>query len=188
MRRNLFLYLALACFIGLIAIFVLDGYIGIYDTVYIAAGEQSFKIEADVWQRQYPTYAPPAINYIPMPVGGDIGGYYMSANQGDTIFFRYEVDNRKFSTYEADVEVSVWHSQQKVRDLISQPLSISSFAKGQVEWVIDNNELLPQDMLPEQSYQYTIIIKRGEIERRIIVSINPASYTVKEVPVPVPAQ
>lgn len=174
MRKNLYLYLALTCFVGIIAIFVVDGYLGIYDTVYVTAGEQSFKIEAEVWQRLYATYAPVPI-YEPM-AGEGIGSYYMGASRGDKISFRYEVDNRLFSTYEADVEVSVWHSQQKVRNLISQPMSISAFDKGELEWVADNAELLPTDILPEQSYEYTIIIKRGEIERRIVVSINPLGY------------
>ncbi len=48
MRKNLFLYLALACFVGLIAIFVVDGYMGIYDTVYITTGKQEYKVDADV--------------------------------------------------------------------------------------------------------------------------------------------
>ncbi len=178
MRRNLFLYLALACFVGLLAIFVVDGYIGIYDTVYVTTGEYEQKIEADVWQRQYPTYGED-IYEEPMPVEGGKGAYYMGANREDKISFRYEVDNRKFATYKADIEVSVWHSQEKVRNLISQPVSISAFDKGESEWVVDNTELLPTDILPEQSYEYSIIIKRGEIERRIVVSINPVGYPRK---------
>jgi len=47
MRRYLFLYLTLACFFGLVAIFIVDGYIGIYDTLYITAGEREQTIEAD---------------------------------------------------------------------------------------------------------------------------------------------
>ncbi len=176
MRRNLFLYLALACFVGLLAIFVVDGYLGVYDTVYIATGEQEYKIEADVWQRLYPTYAPGPVEYAPTPVEGSEGFYIMSANRGEKISFRYEVDNRLFSTYEANIEVSVWHSQQKVRDLIPQPVSIFSFGKGESEWTIDNTELVPTDILPEQSYDYTVIITRGEIERKIVVSISPLVY------------
>ena len=179
MPRNLFLYLALACFVGLLAIFVVDGYLGTYDTVYITAGERSLKVEADVWQRQYPTYGGPIYEEEPMPVEGGKGGYYMGTNRDDKISFRYEVDNRVFSTYEADIEVSVWHSQEKVRDLLSQQMSIAAFDKGQVEWVIDNTELLPADILPAQSYQYSVIIKRGEIERRIVVFINPLTYAPK---------
>jgi len=176
-RRNLFLYLALACFFGLIAIFVVDGYLGVYDTVYITTGEQEYKVEVDVWQRQYPTYGGD-IYEEPYPEEGK-GVYYMPAYRGEKIFFCYEVDNRLFSTYKADIEVSVWHSQQKVRDLISEPISIAAFDEGQLEWVIDNTELLPKDILPEQSYSYTVIIKRGEIERRIVVSINPVGYPRK---------
>jgi len=177
-RRNLFLYLTLACFVGLLAIFIVDGYLGVYDTVYITTGEQSWKVEADVWQRQYPTYAPGPIAER-MPVEGGKGVYLMPANREEKVSFRYEVDNRLFSTYKADIEASVWHSQQKVRDLISQPMSISAFDKGESEWVIDNTEILPKDIPPEQSYQYTVIIKRGGIERRIVVSINPVGYPRK---------
>ena len=177
-RRNIFLYLALVCFVGLIAVFVIDGCLGIYDTVQITTGEQSWKVEADVWQHQYPTYAPApmAVPIMPMSPEEGKGGYYMGANREEKTSFRYEVDNRKFSTYKADIEVSVWHSQQKVRDLISKPISISAFDKGQLEWVIDNTELLPKDILSEQSYQYTVVIKRGEIERKIVVSISPLVY------------
>ena len=186
-RRNLFLYLALACFVGLIAIFIVDGYMGIYDTVYITAGEREYKAEADVWLRQYPTYAPARIyeDGELMPAEGGRGFYIMPANREDKISFRYEVDNRQFYTYSADIEVAVWHSQEKVRDLISQPMSISAFDKGESEWVIDNTEILPEDIPPEQSYQYTVIIKRGEIERRIITHISPAPFVPKPV-IPAP--
>ncbi len=171
MRRSLFLYLALACFVGLLAIFVVDGYLGIYDTVYITAGEREEKIEPDFWLRQE-----------------KFGARGVGVNWGEKAFFRYEVDNRRFSSYRADIEVSVWRSQEKVRDVISQPISIAAFDKGQLEWVVDTTELLPSDIPPEQSYEYTVMIKRGEIERKIIVYINqrtyPSEYPVKPVPVP----
>jgi hypothetical protein len=164
-RRNLFLYLTLVCFFGLIAIFIVDGYMGVYDTVYITAGEREQKIESDIWQR---------------------GDKFWSSgvNRGEKAFFRYEVDNRQFSGYAADIEVSVWRMQEKVRDVISQPLVVAPFDKGQLEWVLDTNELLPSDAPPEQSYEYTIIIKGGEIERNVILYINPVPYPAKPVPVP----
>ncbi len=167
MRRNLFLYLTLACFFGLIAIFVVDGYIGIYDTIYITAGEREEKIEPDFWLRQE-----------------KFGARRVGVNREQKVFFSYEVDNRRFSSYKADIEVSVWHSQQKVRDLISQPISIAPFDKVQLEWAMDSTELLPGDIPPEQSYEFTVVIKRGQIERNIIVSINPSAYPSKVVPVP----
>lgn len=162
-QRNLFLFLALACFVGIIAIFVVDGYLGIYDTVYITAGEREQKIEPDFWLR------------------GD-RVWSVGVNQGEKAFFRYEVDNRQFSTYSTKIEASVWHSQEKVRDLVSQQISIAAFQKGQVEWVMDTTELFPSGLPPEQRrYEYTVIIKTEEIERRIIVYIN---YVPKPVPPP----
>jgi len=164
-RRNLFLYLTLACFFGLIAIFIVDGYLGIYDTIYITTGEQEQKIESDAWLQQEKFWA-------------------SGVNRGEKAFFRYVVDNRQFSSYTADTEVSVWRMQEKVLDVISQPLAAVPFGKGQLEWAIDATELLPADALPEQSYEYTIIIKRREIERNVILYINPVPYAPKPVPVP----
>lgn len=164
-QRNLFLYLALACFFVLIAIFIVDGYMGIYDTIYITAGEQEQKIEPDFWLRQDRFWS-------------------TGVNLGEKAFFRYEVDNRQFSSYSADIEVSVWRSQEKVRDLASQQISIAAFDKGQLEWVVNTAELLPGGIPPEQRYEYTVIIKRGEIERKIIVYINTYAYPPKPVPVP----
>ena len=164
-RRNLFLYLTLVCFLGLIAIFIVDGYMGIYDTVYITSGEREQKIESDVWRRGDKFWS---------------GG----VNRGEKAFFRYEVDNRQFSSYAADIEVSVWRMQEKLLDVISQPLVVPPFDKGQLEWAIDSTEIFPGDALPEQSYEYTIIIKRGEIERNVILYINPVPYPAKPVPAP----
>jgi len=167
-RRNLFLYLTLACFFGLIAIFIVDGYMGIYDTVYVTAGEREQKIEPDFWLRHDRTWS-------------------VGTNWGEKAFFRYEVDNRQFSSYTADIEVSVWRSQEKVRDLLSQQISVAAFDKEQLEWVIDTTELLPESISPEQRYEYTVIIKRGEIERKIIIYINPVAYPSEYPLKPVPA-
>lgn len=152
-RRNLFLYLTLACFLGLIVIFVADGYMGVYDTFYLTTGEYEQKIGSESWLRQ---------------------DRYMSvgADWGDKIFFRYELDNRRFSRYETDIDVSVWRSQEKVSDLLSQQISVNGFKNSRTEWIVDTAELLPADASPEQRYQYTVIVKRGEIERRIIINTN----------------
>ncbi|MFC2041232.1 hypothetical protein ACFLTY_02785 [Chloroflexota bacterium] len=165
MRKNLFLYLTLACFIGLIAIFVFDGYMGIYDTAYITAGEREEKIEADTWLRQDSFQS----TWI---------------NRGEKVFFRYAVANHQFSSYSADIRVSAWRSQEKVLDLLSQPMSIAAFDVGQVEWTVDSTELLPHDLPSEQGYEFSVIIKRGEIERKIIVYVNPRSGQIKPVPAP----
>ncbi len=158
MRKNLFLYLTLACFFGLIAIFVVDGYLGVYDTLYVTSGEHEEKIEADFWLRQE-------------------WSWETGVNWGEKVFLQYEVANHQFSGYSADIEASVWRGQEKVSDLGTQSVSIGPFASAEVEWLVDTAELLPNP--PEQYYPYSILIKRGEIERKIIVSINPVSYPPK---------
>ena len=166
-RRNLFLYLALICFLGIIGIFIADGYLGVYDTLYITAGEGQKKIEADRWLRTDRIWSSPGVTW------------------GEKARFEYEVDNRWFSSYSAEVSVSVWQSQQKVTDLVAQTLNLASFDKGRLEWLVDTKELEPEGLLESQTAQYTVIIKRGEIERRVIVYINQPFYPPK---VPIPAR
>jgi phage terminase large subunit-like protein len=164
-RGNLYLYLTLICFFGIIAIFIIDGYMGIYETVYITTGEREQKIESDVWQRNDP--------------------YWSSGiTRNEKAFIRYEVDNRRFSSYEADIDVSVWRMQEKIRDVLSQHIVVEAFNKSRVQWEIDTAELLPPDAPPEQGFDYTLTIKRGETERNIILYINPSPYPVKPVPAP----
>ena len=163
-RRNLFLYLTLACFLGIILIFVFDGYMGIYDNLFVTSGEREDEIEPDFWQR------------------GD-WVWSTGVSEGERVFFRYEVDNRQFSQYSANVEVSVWRMQEKVLDVISQPIVIAPFDKGEVEWVLDTAEIKPDDIPVEQTYQFSVIITAGEIERKVILHVNPSFFPKPPVPV-----
>jgi len=138
---------------------------GIYDTVYITAGEREQEIEPDVWLRQDRFWS-------------------AGVNWGEKAFFSYELANRQFSSYTADIEVSVWRMQEKLLDVLSQPIVVAPFDEGQLEWVIDTTELLPEDIPPEQSFEYTVLIKRGEIERKVILYINVPVYPPKPAPVP----
>ncbi len=167
MRKHLFLYLTLLCFVGLIAIFIVDGWMGVYDTVYITTGEYEQRIEPDSWLQQEKSWAREA-----------------RVNRGERAFFRYEIENHECSSHEADIEVSVWHSQEKVRDVLSQPMQVSAFDTAQLEWVVNAEEFVPEDIPPEQSYQFTVIMKRGQIERSIVLWVNPSAYPEKAVPAP----
>ncbi len=166
-RRNLYLYLTLICFFGVIAIFIVDGYMGIYDTVYITTGEREQKIDSEAWQRNDPSRS---------------GGITRS----EKAFIRYEVDNRRFFGYEADIDVSIWRMQNKVRDVLSQHIVVGAFNKGRVQWEIDTAELLPPDAPPEQRFDYTLKIKRGEVERNIILNINPIPPSAINIVPPLP--
>jgi len=164
MRGRLFLYLALACFVALIAIFIGDGYIGIYDTTYVTAGEREQTIEADYWLQQYPA-----------PSGFTID-YYISAQWGQRVFFRYEIDNRRFSTYSTVVQSSLWQENEKLLDLFSETKTIEPFDKAVAEWTLSTEELEPP--VAGASNQYTVKINWGEVERNIVVDF----YYPVEVP------
>ena len=162
MRRNLFLYLAIACFAGLIAIFIVDGYMGIYDTVYVTAGEREQRIGPDYWQRQLRGY-----NYP----------YHMGAEWGEPVHFRYQIDNRRFSTYSTTVDVSVWKSNERIVDLFGENISVSAFDKGTMDWTLSAQELEKTGL---GVGEYTVKIKRAEVElgRGIVLGFH---YTAEPV-------
>ena len=145
-RKLLFLYLAIACFIGIIVIFIVDGYVGIYDTVYVTTEEYPQDIGPDFWQRQVLDYPRP---------------YNVGAEWGEPVHFQYEIDNRRSSTYTATVDASVWKSNEKVIDLFSQNISISNFDKVTMNWTLSAQELEKAGL---GVGQYTVRIKRGEEE------------------------
>jgi hypothetical protein len=158
MRKNLFLYLALACFLGLIAIFIFDGYLGIYDSLRITIGERQEVIEPDYWLDQRPD----------TPYGYEID-YYTSAEWEQNVFFRYEIDNRRFASYDTLVEASVWQENEKLFDLFSEEQSIASFDKAIMEWTLSTEELDEADISAGRFAQYTVRIAYGEVERNIVV-------------------
>ena len=162
-HKNLYLYLALVCFLGIILIFVFDGYIGVYDSLEMTSGEFPQIIEPDRWPEDE-EYA-----------------YYSTVNvqQGGRVAFTYKVQNRTFSTYSADVEVTVSHEQEQVAVLLSQPLTVASFGEGQLEWVLDAAEFVPADFTSDQRYDLSVLIKKGDVERYILVYIRGDSYPPK---------
>lgn len=169
MRRNIFLYLAIACFVGLIAIFFFDGYMGIYDTVYITTGEREQQIDPDYWQNQLPGY--------PYP-------YYISAAWGEPVHFGYEIDNHRFSTYSTTLEASVWKSNEKVADLFRGDISIPAFDKTAIEWTLPAN--LTEKPATGVILEYTIKINRGEVElgQGIVLSFYPSEGPIYQKIIP----
>jgi len=112
------------------SIFIVDGYMGIYDTIYLTVGEYEQKIEASWWQqpeRAWPT--------------GYENAWTTGATVGQKITFRYEIENHQFSTYSTTVQASVWKENEKVVDLFSGDVSIGQFGKEMVEWPLSSEEL-----------------------------------------------
>jgi len=156
-KKNLYLYLAIACFVGIIAIFVIDGYLGIYDTFYITVGEYEQKIELDYWLYTKRGYSYP---------------YHVEARSGQAVHFWYEIDNRHFSSYSTSIVASVWKENEKIFDLFSEDRSIKPFDKVLVEWTLDSEELQSRGF---DVGEYTVKVERNGIERKIIVGYRSPS-------------
>jgi len=154
MRGKLFLYLALACFLALIVIFIADGYLGIYDATYVTTGEREQTIEPDYWLRYQPSETAKMT-------------YYVSAEWGQKVFFSYEIDNRQFSAYSTMVQASLWQENEKLLDLFSEQKTIEPFDKAVAEWTLSPEEL--EQPAAVVSNQYTVKISYGEVERNIVV-------------------
>jgi hypothetical protein len=156
-HKNIYLYLALACFVGIIVIFVFDGYLGLYDSLTMQDINYPQKIDSEQWQQQDRFGYAPAIN---IESGGDIP-------------FVYELDNRRFTSYQAPVNISLWHNQTKILDIKSETLALGAFASAKFEWVLNFSDYIPDNVTPETRYDFTFLINRGDIERRVIIYISP---------------
>jgi hypothetical protein len=169
MRKNLYLILATICFIALISIIVSGGYMGVFDTLYITSRTDQLVLgTAELMQPE----ATLPYNYMPA----------RQITRGTKTSFTYELENRRFSPYEARVEVTFWgDSQPGPLLLLSQDINIEPFKKVKMEWKID-----PQDLNSRgfQAGLYTLRVNRGGVERRIIMSYT--SFPAKPYPVPVP--
>jgi hypothetical protein len=150
--KNLYLFLTIAFFLAIIAIFVFDGYMGLYDTVTITTQEREETIEPDYWSRDYTPST--------------------WADEGQDLNFHYELDNRCLRSYSADIEVAVWFGETKQDVLISQAVAIGNFDKEEFSWTVDTGALRPADISETQDYEFSVIIKRDGVERRIRVHVS----------------
>lgn len=151
MRKLLFLYLAVACFLAVVGIFVFDGYLGVYDSATIKTGEYTRDIEASSWPERYPNS--------------------VSSYADQSVFFTYRIDNRWFTTREATIQASLWQENRKVSDLVSETREIKPFDRMTLDWTLD-----PTDLVLDQSQrgQFTVRIEQNGTVREIITAFfNP---------------
>jgi len=157
-NKNLFLILAAACFVGIILIFVFDGYMGRYDTLSVTSGETTQKIDAQQWADQEKWGYPPQISIV----------YNGKAS------FSYEIDNRSFSSYQTTFDVTVWRDKEKVSDVLSGDIDIEAFGKEQISWTLDAAELVAGAITTEGK-TFTVQIRLGDIKRSLLVYVYATS-------------
>ena len=171
--RNLYLYLALVCFAGILAIFVADGYLGVYDTVYITFGEHEQKIEAYSWREPWVKEQ----------------GYGIGTSWGEPVYFKYKIANRTFATYQANVKASVWKSGEQILQLSDESISILPFKEVAVNWKLLSEDLGEVGPTVGESREYTARIWLGGVERKVILSYYTGvpGYPEKGSPQAIPA-
>jgi hypothetical protein len=150
-QKYLFLYLAVACFIGIILIFVFDGYMGFYETLTMNSGEQTQAVTTEEWIQSQK-------NNYPVELWPSVSGNFS---------FSYQIDNRRFSSYQAEISVSVWKNQEKVADLLTKSVNVGAFSSETLAWVIDPVPLL--GVIANTDNQFTLEIDRGNIKRSIVI-------------------
>jgi hypothetical protein len=155
--KTIYLLLALACFLGIIAIFVFDGYMGVYDTLRIDNGQFPQTIATEQWQQQEEFGYPPTV----------------SLDRDRSVNLTYIVENHRFSTYSADVAISLWDGADKVGDVAAGRVSADAFGSGELTFTMNAGGYIPADYPPETSYNLIMLIERGGVERRVSVYINP---------------
>jgi hypothetical protein len=170
-HNSLYLFLALACFAGIILIFIFDGYIGVYDNLVMDNGQYKQTVEYDQWAREE-------------KFGGYVG---IGVDQGGQIDFTYTVENHRFSAYTDRVVISLWSNKVKTADILSEDISVPAFGKKALSWTIKAGDILPAGYAAGQSYFVTVNIKSNNIERNINVNTNTYPATGgKVIPVPAP--
>jgi hypothetical protein len=172
----IYLFLALACFVGIILIFIFDGFIGLYDSLVIDNGQYQQTTAADQWAQQ-------------AKFGGIVS---TSVNQGGSVVFTYTVENHQFSSYNAPLDVSLWYNRVKTTDVLSEQLSLPTFGKRVTTWTINADDILPPNFPTNQNYDIILKITLGNIERDVSVNVfnSSALKTIPPVPtitIPAPA-
>jgi hypothetical protein len=162
-HKTIYLLLAIACFLGIVLIFIFDGYMGVYDSLVMDNGQFQQNIGADQWQQQE------RFGYNPS----------VSVDRGSNVNFTYTVENHRFSSYAADVSVSLYFGTDKIADLAEGRVTAAAFSNGRFTWTLDSNDFIPAGNPPEQSYNMVMVIDRENVERKVTVYIYPGSAIPK---------
>ena len=162
-RKNLYLFLALACFAGIILVFIFDGYFGVYDSLYMDNGQYPRKVEPDQWD------------------GDEEYRYLQSTDlqRGGLLEFTYTLENHRFKEYAAQMEVAYSHNREPVDGTVSEYITAGSFKEAEVTWTVRADDLVPAGLAVDQSYNVNMVITRGDVEREILINIYPSPNALK---------
>ncbi|MCJ7605187.1 MAG: hypothetical protein MUO19_04035 [Dehalococcoidales bacterium] len=169
-RRNLYLYLALACFLGILLIFVFDGYMGVYDKLTADNGQYRQTFGGEQWDQ------PEDRGYLST----------VNAERGGVIDFTYGINNNRFTRYSNPVRVYLETSSNTTMELLNTDISAGAFGSDEIAWSLDPERWLPVDYPLDTQLRATMTIEHGNFTREITVSM--ARSSTKEVIIPPPSR
>lgn len=154
-------------------IFVVDGYLGIYDKLSFTIQEREQVIEPDQWQQRWVKKS----------------GFSAGTRWGEPVRFKYRIDNRTFSSHSSAVGVTIWKGGEQLKQLLQENVNIPSFDEVTLNWTIADEDFGEAGLKTGEYGEYTVRITFGDVERKIILSYYPESPGYPEkVPIrPVPA-
>jgi len=156
-HRNLYLFLALACLLGIVLVFVFDGYMGVRDSVWVTGVDGERSVGDDLGrggEHQYYSLE------VEVPADGEIN-------------IRYELENRCFRGYTEDVRAIIRHENMTVAELTSGVVSLSPLAAEGFLWTVDVDEYAPAEWGVNRYYSLMLIIYRGGTDINVSLSLIP---------------
>lgn len=165
--KTLYLILAIICFIGIILIFVLDGYLGLYESIEADNGQYVQTVYPDDWEDD------DDYRYL--------AGF--SVEEGQQLVFTYQAENRRFSAFEEDVSVSLKDSRGTMMNLVDTRMQAGSFDTGEITWSIDPASLVPEDIPEDRQVTVNLIMTVGDRTHTMSVYINRNPF-IEKIPPP----
>jgi len=155
-------------------IFVVDGYLGIYDKLSFTIQEREQVIEPDQWQQRWVKES----------------GFSAGTRWGEPVRFKYRIDNRTFSSHSSTVGVTIWKGGEQLKQLLQENVTIPSFDEVTLNWTIEDKDFGEAGLKTGEYGEYTILITFGDVERKVILSYHtenpgyPERVPIRPVPAP----
>ncbi len=166
--KNLYLYLALACFLGIVLIFFFDGYLGVYDSLKADNGSYTQEVPTEQWQN-------------PDRYGGP---FSMTIDENGYLDFSYSVDNRRFVRTDGEVTVTLTDSAGATRELLQEGFDIGAFSHRDATWTLKGTDVVPAGAAPTTAFNVHLTIQFDSVTREIVIYVNRNGSIPKAVPVP----
>lgn len=141
-RRNIPLYIAIICIVGIGLVFFFDVFYGVRETLLVVRSEEGIE-EID--------FAQPLLSVLHIV-------------HGENLLFRYAIVNDRFTSLSKRIEIDLYaFDGSKVRHFVSQNVDIGAWGADAILWSLETENLLPN--------RYTLEIKSNGVVRKLWMEV-----------------